>query len=417
MRPIRATILLVAALLPLVAVRADAAPRSGSPVFDAVVERVESDFYDPAAIPAFDEAVGVAVANLPDLAEAEAPVLDDAVRFVLSRLGASHTARYTVDSLDYYELLDIFRYGVRDAIRRLYPGGEVIYAGIGIATKTIGGKAFVTDVYDGGPAARAGLLPGDEIVAVDGGPFAGVATFADKTGEAASVSIRRAEGTAPFFVDVAVEWLKPSESLVDAIRSSARIIEKDGFRLGYLHLWSYTARETRDVIEEALAGPLAEADGLVLDLRSRWGGAPADAADSFIGGGPDMTMRFRDGTVDLVHARWRKSIVAVIDEGTRSGMEILAHALKAGGVRLVGQNTAGAVVAGRAFMLPDDSLLLLAVADVTVDGERLEGVGVAPDVVVPFDVRYAAGADPQLEAAAAELVRGLTVPRGPPTTP
>jgi C-terminal processing protease CtpA/Prc len=405
MRPIRTAIVLVAALLPLLAARADDAPLSGNSVFDAVVNRVASDFYNPAALPAFDEAVGLAVANLPDLDEAEAPVLDDAVRFVLSSLGASHTARYTPDSLDYYELLDIFRYAVRDELRRLYPSGEVIYAGIGIATRTIGGRAFVTDVYDGAPAARAGLLPGDEIVAVDGTPFAAIDSFADKAGGTASVAIRRAEGTEPFSVEVAVEWLKPSDTLVDAIRNSAGIIERDGFRLGYLHLWSYTARDTRDVIEEALAGPLAEADGLILDLRSRWGG------------GPDMTMRFRDGTVDLVHARWRKSIVAIIDEGTRSGMEILAHALKAGGVRLVGTNTAGAVVAGRAFLLPDDSLLLLAVADVTVDGERLEGVGVAPNIAVPFDVRYAAGADPQLEAAAADLVRGLTLTAGPPSTP
>jgi len=35
----------------------------------------------------------------------------------------------------------------------------------------------------------------------------------------------------------------------------------------------------------------------------------------------------------------------------------------------------------------------------TVDGEVLEGRGVAPDVVVPFDVRYSDGEDPQLERA------------------
>jgi carboxyl-terminal processing protease len=34
-----------------------------------------------------------------------------------------------------------------------------------------------------------------------------------------------------------------------------------------------------------------------------------------------------------------------------------------------------------------------------VDGERLEGRGVAPDIEVPFDFRYAAGRDPQLERA------------------
>ena len=112
-------------------------------------------------------------------------------------------------------------------------------------------------------------------------------------------------------------------------------------------------------------------------------------------------------------------MVAIIDEGTRSGMEILAYALKNNGVRLVGTPTAANVLAGRGFLLPDDSLLELAVADVFVDGKRLEGVGVEPDLAVPFDVRYAAGADPQLAAAGAstrsrgQLAAGLL----PPSTP
>ena len=38
---------------------------------------------------------------------------------------------------------------------------------------------------------------------------------------------------------------------------------------------------------------------------------------------------------------------------------------------------------------------------------RLEDVGVAPDVTVPFDIRYAAGADPQREAAIEALVDSL----------
>jgi carboxyl-terminal processing protease len=42
-----------------------------------------------------------------------------------------------------------------------------------------------------------------------------------------------------------------------------------------------------------------------------------------------------------------------------------------------------------------------------VDGERLEGRGVAPDIEVPFDFRYAAGTDPQLERALEVLSRQL----------
>ena len=57
------------------------------------------------------------------------------------------------------------------------------------------------------------------------------------------------------------------------------------------------------------------------------------------------------------------------------------------------------VLAGQCFLLPDKSLLYLPVQDVRVDGERLEGVGVEPDVLVDDALPYADGADPQLDKA------------------
>ena len=58
------------------------------------------------------------------------------------------------------------------------------------------------------------------------------------------------------------------------------------------------------------------------------------------------------------------------------------------------------------FLVGDGGLLLLAVDDVLVDGERLDGVGVTPTIEVAFDPRYAAGSDPQLERAVQILARG-----------
>ena len=57
------------------------------------------------------------------------------------------------------------------------------------------------------------------------------------------------------------------------------------------------------------------------------------------------------------------------------------------------------MLAGRPFVLSDGSLLYLAVADVLVDGERLEGVGVAPDIEVARDLPFSNGKDPQKDAA------------------
>lgn len=404
------SVAIAAVLLALATGAAAAEPnlRSGNAVFDRTVDIVLANFYRPAELDRFREAVALTVESFPNLKQAEPALVDDAIDFVLQSLETSHTGRYPAGSVEYYELLDIFRYAARDAVRRLYPPeGNVAYDGIGIATSEIDGATFITDVYDGGPADKAGVMAGDEILWVDGKPFTGTDMFGGRTAASAILTVRREADAGPMTLTVPVERLEQSESLVEATSASAEVIERDGYRIGYLRIWAYTERGMKSTIAKAIAGPLAEADGLVLDLRGRWGGAPADAADSFVGGAPDMTMIFRDGKRDLVHARWRKPLVAIIDEGTRSGMEIFAHALKSNGVTLVGQPTAGDVVAGRGYVLPDDSLLIVAVADVYVDGARLEGLGVAPDVTVPFDIRYAAGRDPQREAAVEALVDSL----------
>ena len=40
-----------------------------------------------------------------------------------------------------------------------------------------------------------------------------------------------------------------------------------------------------------------------------------------------------------------------------------------------------------------------------IDGKQLEGIGVKPDIEVPFDIRFAGGRDIQLERAKDEMVR------------
>jgi carboxyl-terminal processing protease len=57
--------------------------------------------------------------------------------------------------------------------------------------------------------------------------------------------------------------------------------------------------------------------------------------------------------------------------------------------------------------MQDGSLLYLAVVDVLVNGERLEGKGVIPDIEVPFQLAYAQGADPQKQKAIEVLLQRL----------
>jgi carboxyl-terminal processing protease len=69
---------------------------------------------------------------------------------------------------------------------------------------------------------------------------------------------------------------------------------------------------------------------------------------------------------------------------------------------IIGTQTEGAVLAATAFLI-GEGLLLLAVEDVLVDGERLEGVGVAPTIEVQAGPTSVGGDDPQLNRAVVVL--------------
>lgn len=384
--------------------------KTGNPVIDRAVGLVEEHFFSADALPVFRATVAEVAAEAAARPASDPMAVGAAVDRILASLNASHTARYTPDTVAYYELADVFRYAIREDVRRLFPPqGRVSYDGIGIATRTIDGKLFVSDVYDDGPAAEAGVLLGDEVLSADGAPFAEIGSFKGKAGRTVDLEVRRTADGAPLTLPVKVENLQATEALVDAIAGSVRVIDAGGKKIGVIHLWTYTSdRVTGILYEELGGGRLEDIDGLVLDLRSRWGGAPADAAETFVGGTGDMTLTGRDGEITYANTRFHKPVVAIIDEGSRSGMEILAYALKKNGIPLVGTTTAQDVVAGTGYLLPDDSLLVLAVADVHVDGVRLEGKGVSPDIAVPFDIRYANGADPQFDAALAEMEKRLS---------
>jgi C-terminal processing protease CtpA/Prc len=378
-------------------------------ILDEVWRIVNERFYDPNFGGHDWTAIGERYRDLArDAAPAALPAL---VNRMLGELGASHTAYLTAEDAAYYDLADIFSGALRRELPRVFPEGEVSYVGIGAVTQTIAGKIFVYGLPAGLPAERSGLKTGDEIVAADGAPFEPVKSFAGKAGQAVALTIRRAAAGPTETLAVTPERIKPDEAYLKAIEGSARIIAAGGRKIGYIRMWSYAGREYQHALEEAITGgALKEADALIWDLRGGWGGAQPSYLDLFDPRGPVMTVTRRSGKANVVNARWRRPAVLLIDGGTRSGKEILAYGFKKYGFGpLVGTTTKGDVLAATAFMLSDNSLLELAVEDVRVDGERLEGRGVAPTIEVPFQLEYSAGADPQLERAlaiAADAVHG-----------
>ncbi len=387
---------------------APAAPPSADlAVFDQVWDLVNQRFYD-AKFNGIDwaamrETYRPLAEAAPD-ADAQGEVIDR----MLAELGASHTARYRQDNPAYYQLVDIFAGSLRRQLPRLFPDG-VRYPGIGLFTRESNSKLFVSGLIAGLPAERAGLLVGDEIVDVGGQPFAPVGSFAGKVGYEVTVHIRRTADGPIQGIDVRPSWISPADAFEKAMDDGARIIEASGKKIGYVRIWSYAGGRYQDMLERLLsAGKLKDVDALVWDLRDGWGGAQPYYLDIFGDLGPTMKMTERDGEWGMSNVKWRKPVALLINGGSRSGKEVLAYGFKKYGVgEVIGTRTAGALLAGRAFLLKDDSLLLLAVSDVEVDGERLEGVGVTPTIEVPFTLDYAGGQDPQLDKAVDVLSREI----------
>jgi len=341
------------------------------------------------------------------LAAEGAKARSEAINALLAELEASHMIYATPDDPAYYQLADIFRFGLRRDLPKHFPNG-ISYPGIGIFTREIDGKTFVTGVMAGLAGEKAGLKVGDEIVSADGAPFQPVGSFRDKVGTTVRLAIRRERSGPETVVEIRPERIEPGKAFRRAMHDSARLIEANGKRIGYIRVWSYAGRDYQDIlVDELSSGKLKDADALIWDLRDGWGGARPHFLDVFNARAPDMTFTERSGKREFVSFRWRKPVAMLVNGGTRSGKEVLAYGFKTYGYgEVIGVRTAGALLAGRGYLLSDGSFLMVAVSDVAVDGMRLERTGVTPTLEVPFDIPYAAGSDPQLDKAVEVLSGG-----------
>jgi carboxyl-terminal processing protease len=375
---------------------------------------VEEHFFDPqfngADWPATLERYAPAARAADDDTE-----LARVINAMLGELDTSHTTYFTKRDPAYYQLLGVFSHGRRGGpISELFPDGEVRYADTGIIADEIDGKVFITGLIDGMPGDEAGLRIGDEIISVDGRPYRPRRSAAREPGPPLVFEIQRSpDPGSRRRITVPRELVEPNEMFLRAMRESVDIIERGDVDIGYVHVWSWAGEHFQQQLIELLNDdPLRRADALVLDIRDGWGGARTWYLNVFNRNVPTMTMHPRDGEPHTLDMHWRKPAVLLINHGSRSGKEVIAYGFRAYDIGpVVGTPTAGAVTGGRAFILSDGSLLYLAVADVLVDGERLEGVGVEPDMLVPFEIPYAAGVDPQRRRAADVAAAALN---GPP---
>jgi len=416
-------------------------------LFDAVVDTVNKRFFDQAALNRNNwreraQALRPLVLDSPSIGDAVGQINQ-----LLAELGASHTALYTPNDYEYYILLDVIGAGLnifgnstmRDLIHRRFWGSGPYYPGIGVFTDSVDGQNFVDGVLEGSPAEKAGLKFGDEILSVDGRPYHPIEAFRDKIGATAELMVRRTASAAPDRITVTVIPIRPVQTFSDATEASARTIERNGSRIGYVHVWALAesisfANALREFDPITIAakrlcastfgscGPIPiigevlgitnelpkPVDSLIVDLRGRVGGdigVAGQLLQQLDGGSYWGSWRSGNNFETAQRASQRASFRGrsglLIDAHTRSAAEIMAYGYKRSAFGpLFGTRTAGAVLSGALHPMPGDMVLYLAVAGHEIDGHHLEGTGVTPDYHVERPLRYAKGADPVLEAAA-----------------
>ena len=269
-------------------------------------------------------------------------------------------------------------------------------------------RYFASMVLAGGPAARAGIRDWDEIVSIDSVPpqksvhidwrSADAYLAADRDPpehdlrvaypDTVRLQVVRVPGDT-VFVQVAPRLY----SVLDAARASARIVTREGVRIGYIHWWFMSSKGIRQVFSAALRGPLHSSEALVLDLRGR-GGTETGISDVLRVVAPGS------------HQQFAGPIVALIDRQTRSAKEWLAYRLRALGVaRLVGEPTAGALLGAGFADISDSAMLMLPGVAIPTYTAAIEGHPVLPDVETGWGGPYSGGRDPILEAGLDEAAR------------
>ncbi len=299
------------------------------------------------------------------------------------------------------------------------------YSGVGLEVSEASGKILVVAPIDGSPAYRAGIRPGDMIVAIDDasvrrdGLKETISRLRGRTGTRVSVSILRGPEAELLVYNLRRENIRVASVRSDSLDPS----------IGYVRISQFnenTASELSRAVD-ALQDDFSEAGdelrGLVLDLRNNPGGildSAVDVSDLFLDRGVIVQAEGRTseahfvreaGTGDILDGT---PIVVLVNKGSASASEIVAGALQDHHRALVvGTETFGKGLVQTVMPLSRGRAIKLTTSRYfTPSGDSIHEKGIEPDIAVEGSKRYpgrelSAGLDSEGDEQLAEAIRLL----------
>ena len=285
------------------------------------------------------------------------------------------------------------------------------FGGLGIHIGIRDEQLTVIAPLEGTPAARAGILPGDKIVRIEGESTEGmtlleaVNVLRGEPGSQVTISIRHVGSEEEIDVTITREIIE-----IHSVRGYRRLANGEGWdywvnpeeKIGYIRLSAFQENTVAE-LDGAMSTLVAEGvRGLVLDLRSNAGGLLGSAvavADRFVPEGVVVSIRGRvEGTKEeRAHADddypAEMLLAVLVNRYSASGSEIVAGALQDySRATLIGEETFGKGSVQKVIPLRDNAsaIKLTTAKYYTPSGRsfhrdpRTKKGGLVPDITVVF---------------------------------
>jgi len=273
----------------------------------------------------------------------------------------------------------------------------------------------VVAAREGSPAAKAGLLPGDYIRAIDDNPtrmmsvIKGDRLLRGEPGSTVTLTVIRGNAAEPLEMEI-------ERSSDRSASVTSRLISPE---LGYLRISEFDDTATEAIQAATEAFEQQNIKRLLIDLRGNANGKLESGLDAARLFSTEDTLAIRESTDEQVPVSilgrapsvvWPVAIIT--NPGTAGAAELFAAALTdAGRAETVGLRTAGRTAEQTLVRLPDGGgLLISSTRYLTASGNAIHRVGVEPVIVVQEPVvelgRVAtnSGEDPVLDRAIEHLM-------------
>ncbi len=289
--------------------------------------------------------------------------------------------------------------------------------GIGAELMMRDDLVVVSSALKDSPAEKAGILPEDVILSVDGKPVDGlslgevVTLIRGPKDTTVKLTLARAKKTSPIELSIVrADIHVPSVEF--------RIIDSAKGPIGYVALNQFGDTSVAE-IRTALDGfKTKKVSSIILDLRYNGGGyldAAVDLVSMFVQQGKVVSVKHRDGAPEEHYVTGHPlfpttPLVVMQNEGSASASEITAGALQdLGRATILGKKSFGKGTVQEVIDLQDGSSLRVTIAHwLTPKGKDLGKEGVHPDIEVERTVEdIQAKRDPQLDAAVEFLTTGM----------